>query len=165
MSLKIPSKPAINQPHAPKLSGASQMSPKALIAALVLSVSLSVSQALALTPEELTKAQEIGSQLTPPVDIAELLAEAEKYGIECDPTTKNRIRICKQRIENAQIDVEIEATKAEIEASRERTEASRVRTQVNLEEAERLKADTERTRQENAELIRELQQIIDEKNR
>jgi hypothetical protein len=66
-----------------------------------------------------------------------LLAEAEKYSVPCDPTNKLRIRSCQTRIDTA--------------ISKARTEA--------------LKADTERTRQKNAELIRELQRIIDEKNR
>jgi hypothetical protein len=150
MHLLTLSNPAIN-PHAPKLSGASRMSPKALITALTLLVSLSVSQALALTPEELAKAQELGSQLNPPVDIAELLAEAEKYGVECDPTSKNRIRFCKQEIE-------IEASKARTQANYAEIEASKARTEA-------LKAESDRLDKENAELIRELHRIIDEKNR
>jgi hypothetical protein len=171
MHLLTLSNPAINPPHAPKLSGASRMSPKALITALVLFVSLSVSQALALTPDELAKAQELGSQLNPPVDIAELLAQAEKYDVPCDPTSKNRIRICSQKIKNAQIDAEIEASKArtqanyaEIEASKARVEASKVRTQTNYAEAEKLKAESDRLDRENAELIKKLQRIIEEKN-
>jgi hypothetical protein len=143
MPLKKSLLPAIDLPAHPSPAGANQMPPKALISALVLTFSLSASQALALTPEELAKAQELGSQLNPPVDIAELLADAEKYGVPCDPTSKLRIRICGQKIE-------IEALKASTEASRVRTEA--------------LKEDTEKTRQENAELIRELQRIIEEKN-
>jgi hypothetical protein len=161
MSLKKTSKPATNRLHSPNHAnhaGASPMTPKALISALVLSVSLSVSQALALTPEELAKAQELGSQLNPPVDIAELLAEAGKYGVECDPTSKNRIRICKQEIE-------IEASKARTEANYAEIEASKARTQANYEEAARLKAESDRLDKENAELIRELHRIIDEKNR
>jgi hypothetical protein len=153
MPLKKTSKPATNRLHSPNHAGASQMSPKALISALVLSVSLSVSQALALTPEELAKAQELGSQLNPPVDIAELLAEAGKYGVECDPTSKNRIRICKQEIE-------IEASKARTEANYAEIEASKARTQANYEEAARLKADTEKTRQQTIEMVRDLQDFV-----
>jgi hypothetical protein len=108
------------------------MTPKALISALVLAISLSASQALALTPEELVKAQELGSQLNPPVDIAELLAEAKKYGVECDPTNKLRIRSCQTRIKTA--------------ISRARTEA--------------LKADTEQTRQQTLEMVRDLQDFV-----
>jgi hypothetical protein len=105
------------------------MTAKALIAALVLSTSFSASQALALTPDELAKAQKLGSQLNPPVDIVELFAQAEKYGVECAVNSKLRIRSCQTRIDTAI-----------------------------------LKADTERTRRENTELIRELHRIIDEKN-
>jgi hypothetical protein len=120
------------------------MTAKALILAIVLSVSLSASQALALTPDELAKAQELGSQMNPPVDVAELLAEAEKYGVECDVSKKLRISVCREDIEIAKLEAEIEASKA-------RTEA--------------LKAEGERIDQQTLEKVRDLQDFVNKEGK
>jgi hypothetical protein len=129
------------------------MTPKALMSALVLFVSLSASQALArhdLSPERLAKARKAGRQLNPPVDFDALMKEADRLGVECtgDLTRKARIIICGQGIENAQIEARIQATRADTEATRARIEAT--------------KARIEKIDKENAELIREIQRRIRE---
>jgi hypothetical protein len=128
MPLNTPLKTATVQPHAPKLPGASLMTPKALISVLVLTISLSISQALArpnLTPEQLAKARETASQIKPPVDFDALLKEADRLGVKCegDLTRRIVIKTCKGNVKIAQNKEEIKALD---------------------EENERLKADTRR---------------------
>jgi hypothetical protein len=116
------------------------MTPKALISAFVLTISLSANQTLAakpdLTPEQLTKARASASQLNPPVNFDELMKEADKLDVECtgDLTRKARISICTDKVKNA-------------------------KTQKNID---RLKAENARLNKENAKLIREVQQRIKE---
>jgi hypothetical protein len=121
---------------------------KTLVAVLLSASSiLAASQALAdrpnLTPEQLAKARESASQLNPPVDFDAMLDEVDRLGVECtgDLTRKARIIICGQDIEIAKKQKNIDRLKAE---------------------NARLKADTEKTREENAVLIRQIQQRIKE---
>jgi hypothetical protein len=174
MHLPTPPKPAINELPALNHAGASQMTAKALIAALVLSTSLSVGQALAkheLSPEQLAKAREAGKQLNPPVDFDALMSEADKLGVECtgDLTRKARIIICGQRIENAKLKADTQATRARIEATKADTQATEARIQTIEADTEATRADTQATRarteklrKENAELIKEIQRRIKE---
>jgi hypothetical protein len=146
--------------------GVSTMPPtKALIATIILSVGFSASQALALSPEELAKAKILGSQMTPAIDVSALLTEADKWGVECDVSKKLRISVCKEDIETAKIEAEIEESKARTALLRLETEALRQETEANYIEIDRLKAEGERLDQENAELVIELQRIIEEKNK
>ncbi|MDR2788818.1 MAG: hypothetical protein LBD06_10790 [Candidatus Accumulibacter sp.] len=92
---------------------------KTLVAVVLSASSLLVtSQALAdrpnLTPEQLAKARQSASQLNPPVDFDAMLDEVDKLGVECtgDLTRKARIIICGQRIENAKLKADTEATRA-----------------------------------------------------
>ena len=92
-------------------------STKVLLSALILSVSMSASDALAktnLSEEQLAKAREVASQMKPPVDFDQMILEAEKLGIECgdkDLTKRPFIRSCMNRIETAKLDEEITASK------------------------------------------------------
>ncbi|MDR2788559.1 MAG: hypothetical protein LBD06_09445 [Candidatus Accumulibacter sp.] len=125
------------------------MNVKALVAVVLLSASslLITRQALAdrpnLSPEQLAKARESASQLNPPVDFDAMLDEVDKLGVECtgDLTRKARIIICGQRIENAKLKADTQATRARIQAT---------------------EARTEKLRKENAELIKEIQRRIKE---
>jgi hypothetical protein len=126
MPLKILLNPAISQPHASTLAGANQMSSKALIPALVLSVCLSTSYAIAkpdMTPEQLTKAREIAVQLKPTVDFDALLDEADRLGVVCegDLTRRAIIKMCKMDVEIAQSKERQAKLDEEYNASRERT--------------------------------------------
>jgi hypothetical protein len=107
MLLKTPPKTATEQPYNPNRSGANQMSPKALISALILSVSLSASQALAkpeMTPEQLAKARETAALMKPPVDFDALLDEADRLGVVCEGelTIRANIRTCINGVKIAQ---------------------------------------------------------------
>ncbi|MDR1397688.1 MAG: hypothetical protein LBJ14_08155 [Desulfarculales bacterium] len=66
------------------------------------------------------------------IDLEALKAEAEKWGVECDTSTPIKINTCRKRISNAQKQAELT----------------------------RLKADTERTRQETLEKVRDLQDFV-----
>jgi hypothetical protein len=147
MPLKISPKTAIEQPHNLNRSGATPMTPKALISAIVLTISLSISQALAkpnMSPEQLAKARETASQMKPPVNFDALLDEADRLGVNCegDLTRKGIIRACENKIKISQSD-------ERIRASKER--------QAKLDEEYRAK------RKELAKIIDETKQIANEK--
>ncbi len=56
-----------------------------------------------LTPEELAKAQEIASQMNPPVDINTLLDEAERLGVECDNISRKiKLKSCILKVDTEQ---------------------------------------------------------------
>jgi DNA anti-recombination protein RmuC len=112
-----------------------------VVTALLASSLLATNQALAdkpkLTPEEFAKAEQLASQIKPPVDLKALLKEADRLGVECigKLTIKANIKACKYGVETAQADEEIKKLDEEIKSSRER--------QAKLdEENARLKADT-----------------------
>lgn len=127
------------------------MTPKALILSISLSSVLFLAseiQAHSYTQEQVAQAQELANTMRNPVDIEALLAEADKWKVLCDISTRIRISSCKKKIEIAKID-------ADIEASKERTEASKKRTAI-------LQAENEKLKQENADMIREIQKRIRE---
>jgi hypothetical protein len=130
------------------------MTTKPLITALALAISLYASQALArpdLTPEQLAKAKETASQMNPPIDVDEMLKEADRLGVECegDLTLRYKIKMCYLRVDTAQ-------SKEWIEASKKRQEASKER-QAKLDE-ENAKLD-----EETAKILKETKQIAKEK--
>jgi hypothetical protein len=121
--------------------------------ALLASSLLANGQALAehkLTTEQLIKARQSASQLNPPVDFDALIKVADRLGVECtgDLTRKARIIICGQKVENAQIRADTEATRVKIKAIEADTEAIRAR--------------NKQIDEENAELIRDVQRRIKE---
>ena len=93
-------------------------STKILLSALMLSISMGASDALAkpnMTDEQLAKAREVASKLNPPIDFDAMILEAEKLGIDCsdkDLTKRPFIRACMNRIESAKLDEEIKASQA-----------------------------------------------------
>jgi hypothetical protein len=96
------------------------MTPKALISAIVLTISLSTSQALAakpeLTPEQLTKARETAAQMKPPIDFDVLLDEANRLGVVCegDLTRRTLIATCKSKVNSIKLDEEYQQKRKEL---------------------------------------------------
>jgi hypothetical protein len=93
---------------------------KTLVAVLLSASSfLAASQALAdkptLTAEQLAKARESASQLNPPVDFDAMLEEIDTLGVECKGNLIKRIEIhlCRQKIENAKKQKNIDRLEAE----------------------------------------------------
>lgn len=84
------------------------MNLKAIIAALLLSSTIFASSyALAesdLTPEQLTKARETAARMKPPVNLDELLLEADRLSADCtgDLSRKVIMKICVGNVEIAQ---------------------------------------------------------------
>jgi hypothetical protein len=120
------------------------MSPKALISALILSTtSLLASQALArpdMTPEQLTKAREVASQMKPPVDFDALLAEADRLDVECkgDLTKRIVIKTCKGYVETAQIKEDTQASRERQAKLDKEIEALEKEIANNIEEAKQI---------------------------
>lgn len=57
-----------------------------------------------MTEEQLAKARQTASQLKPPVNLDELLNEAERLGVVCDDDLTRRIKIatCNEKVKTAQ---------------------------------------------------------------
>ncbi|MDR1988245.1 MAG: hypothetical protein LBQ24_05990 [Candidatus Peribacteria bacterium] len=68
-----------------------------------------------LTPEQLAKARESARQLNPPVDFDAMLEEVDRLGVECtgDLIKRIEIHLCRQKISNAKIKADTEATRKE----------------------------------------------------
>jgi hypothetical protein len=124
------------------------MIPKALISALVLTISLSTNQALAAKPEliqeQLTKAREIASQMKPPVSFDALLDEADRLGVKCEGDLTRRILIatCKLKVDSVKLDADTARLREE---------------NAKLDEAYKAK------RKELAKIVDETKQIVNEK--
>ena len=103
-----------------------------------------------LTPEELAKAQEIASQMNPPVNINTLLDEAERLGVDCkgNLTLRPMIKACSNKVDTAQMD-------EDIQASKERQAKQEI-------EIARLQADTKRREEE---LIQKVNALSEEAER
>ncbi len=117
-----------------------------------------------LTPEELAKAQEIASQMNPPVDINTLLDEAERLGVECkgNLTLRPMIKACSNKVETAQMDEDIQASKERVVAIDEDIQASKVRVVASQERQAKLDEDNARLDKEYQAMGQELKQILDE---
>jgi hypothetical protein len=145
------------------------MSSKALIPALVLSVCLSTHAIakLDMTPEQLTKAREIATQLKPPVDFDALLDEADRLGVVCEGnlTIRANIRTCINGVKIGQSKERQAASKERQAKLDEDINASRQRQAKLDEENARLDEENARLDEEYKAKRKELARIVDETKR
>jgi hypothetical protein len=85
-----------------------------VVSAFLASTLFAANQALAdkpkLTPEEFAKAEQLASQIKPPIDLKALLDEADRLGVKCEKfNLKAYIKTCSSKVEIAQADEEIKA--------------------------------------------------------
>ena len=130
---------------------------RTVLFSLLVSVSTEAMARPDLTPEELAKAQEIASQMNPPVDINTLLDEAERLGVECkgNLTLRPMIKACSNKVETAQMDEDIQASKVRVVASQERQAKQEI-------EIARLQAENGRLDEEYKAMGQEIKETLDE---
>jgi hypothetical protein len=54
-------------------------------------------------PRRTCQSPRVGRQMNPPVNVSTLLQEAEKWGVECEYTSRLKISSCRTKIETAQL--------------------------------------------------------------
>jgi type I restriction-modification system DNA methylase subunit len=128
------------------------MTTKPLIPTLALAISLYASQALArpdLTPEQLAKAKETALNMNPPIDVAEMLKEADRLGVECegDLTLRYKIKMCYLRVDTAQ------SKERQVKLDKENAKLDEINAKLD-EENKALRKEIKRTLEETKQIAK-----------